>query len=82
MDQEKIFNTMCDLRAWSELRSRRKYIGSCPDIDTRKYQEPLLNTTTMDCTKFYTIKDAVGDRDLNNLTQQSMKLISRYISSY
>ena len=65
---------MCDFETWSEWMSSLRDTIYYLDVDTRKYQDRLINPTPLDCVKGYIMEDVVGDRDSNNLTEKSMNL--------
>ena len=52
------------------------------DVDISNDQYRLVNPTPLECIPGYIMEDAIGDRALKRLTQQMMKLIDGYISSY
>ena len=57
--------------------SKRRVVSFYLDVNTRKDQYNLLNTTTLQCIKCYILEDGVGERAL-----KVYKSISGYFSIY
>ena len=73
---------MRNFGAQTERRSKRIAVQYPLDVDTRKYQECMLNPVPLNCTTGSIIDNDVGDRYLKKIPHKGMKLIDGYISIY
>ena len=60
---------MCDFETWSEWMSSLRDTSYYLDVDTRKYQDNLLNKTPLELIKGFIMEDYVGAKSLKNITQ-------------
>ena len=73
---------MCSFEAQEERGNGRRAASSYIDVDISNDQYRLVNPTPLDCISGYIMEDAIFDRALKRLHQQSLNIIDGYISSY
>ena len=80
--QQKIFGNMCDFGSHIKWRRNIRAIIYYIDVETRKYQERLINPTSLYFITGQITEYTAGHKSSKNVTHQRLNLIYGSFSSY